>query len=450
MIFEDEKCAEHLAGMVRFATVSHEKTEEMDLDVFYAFHAYLEQTYPLVHESLERQRIGKAALLYYWRGKNPDKGLPLLLTAHQDVVPAGDESKWKFPPFSGVIDQGYLYGRGSSDDKIIILGHMEAIEALLKEGFQPETDVYLAYGYTEEVAGGDDDGIKSISEMLKAQGIRLGCVIDEGMGVGPGDMEGVHAQIANLWTAEKGYANFEITVNGPGGHAGFPAAESVIAVIGQVAADIQNTLFPYRLTNVTKREYQMKAAYMDLKIGEKLKDMEHHFESAIPILDQNPVLASRFRTTMALTMLQSIGQANVLPTTATLMVNCRLLPGDRLFEVEEKLKEIVKERGQVRMLNGREASTESATDTFAYRCIERVMKHVYPEAVLVPGMLVGGTDSRHFYPICDSVYRFSAFPTTPESNAHNINERVAVKGLHLGPLFIWELIQEYQKKDEKC
>ena len=146
--FRDEICAEHLSEMVKFPTVSHANDEETDYEPFFALHAYLEKTYPLTHRVMTKEVIGRAGLLYRWRGTQTESGisdaapLPILLAAHLDVVTEGDPSKWEYPPFSGTIAEGKVNGRGSLDCKSNLMAIFEASEALIASGFSPKCDIY--------------------------------------------------------------------------------------------------------------------------------------------------------------------------------------------------------------------------------------------------------------------------------------------------------------------
>ena len=178
--------AEHLAGAVRFATVSNADNSLTDYTKFDAFHEYLKETYPLVHKHLTLEHTDQAGLLFHWKGTGKSGAAPLLLMAHQDVVPEGDPEKWTYPPYSGTIADGKIWGRGSSDCKSNLIGQLEAVEALLEKGYEPDYDLYLSYGYMEEVAGG-----KIPAETLRGTGIRFGAVLDEGGGVRPGSDYGI-------------------------------------------------------------------------------------------------------------------------------------------------------------------------------------------------------------------------------------------------------------------
>ncbi|MCD7841897.1 MAG: M20/M25/M40 family metallo-hydrolase, partial [Lachnospiraceae bacterium] len=139
--FDALTCAKHLAGMIHFQTVSDADHGKMDFQEFEKLHTYMEQTFPLVHQTLSREIIGRAGLLYHWKGTGKSNLEPVMLIAHQDVVPAGDESRWTYPPYEGTIADCHIWGRGANDCKCIMLAHFEAIEALIADGFVPDYDV---------------------------------------------------------------------------------------------------------------------------------------------------------------------------------------------------------------------------------------------------------------------------------------------------------------------
>lgn len=442
MEFNDKVCIEHLSGMVKYPTVSNAVSDKMDFEAFYGLHKYLEETYPLVHRTLKREVIGRAALLYTWKGTGKSKNLPILLAAHQDVVPEGDWSQWNFPPFEGRIADGYVWGRGSNDCKSNIMAHMEAVEALIAEGFQPDYDIYLAYGYNEEVGGGDYNSAAAICDTLKERGVTLGCVIDEGGGVGMDTRDGLTCPVGYVRTGEKGYADFEFSIKDKGGHSASPGKDSIVARLGQVAVDLHKNQFPYRLTKAVLDEYKAKADYMS-ENGELFKNLENDFDSVLPLIEENPQLAAKFHTTMALTMLSGSSQANILPTEVKMVLNCRLLEGDTVDALLEKFRGIAGEGVEVNVLTANNPSPVSRIDSVAYKCIEELTRELNPGCIVVPGISAGGTDARNYYPICDSVYRYGGFPSGSGSGAHNFNESFKIEGCHKGPEFFYKLIQKY-------
>lgn len=446
MKFSDQRCSEHLAGMVRFATLSKPVTADIDFAPFFAFHAYLEQTYPLLHKTLQREIVGPAGLLYCWKGTGESGQLPILLTAHQDIVPVGDLERWEHPPFGGVVVDGWLYGRGANDDKSVIMSHMEAIEALISEGFQPGYDVYLAYGFNEEVGGGDCNSAGAICALLQQRGVRLGCVIDEGAGPGVMPDSGMDVPVVGIQLGEKGYADFEISISDVGGHSMAPGKRSIIAELGQIALDLHTAQFPYRLTETIRAEFAAKAENMTDKAQAALFGaLEQNFEAVLPVIDANPHMACKFHTTMAMTMSGASAQANILPTKAYIVMNCRIMEGDSLASVQAHIESVVAGRAEVRLLKGNEPSPTSRMDSVAYRCISDVYREMHPDVLVAPGIVSGGTDAKNYYPICDSVYRCGGCPGGYDARVHNYNERVKVEGIGEGPEFLARLLKKYNE-----
>src|SRR6516225_2082079 len=165
-----QKAARDLAGAIPFQTISWEGggTEEQKKatqEAFEAFHAYLQRTFPQVYAKLQHETVGEENLLFTWQGSDPSLK-PMLLAGHQDVVPIepGTEGKWTQPPFGGAISDGFVWGRGTMDDKVTVVGILEAVDALLSKGFQPRRTVYLGFGQDEEIGG--LRGAQKIAQLL--------------------------------------------------------------------------------------------------------------------------------------------------------------------------------------------------------------------------------------------------------------------------------------------
>jgi carboxypeptidase PM20D1 len=218
---DGKAAAGHLSAAVRFQTVSHQNSADFDAEAFEGFRAFLEATYPLCHEALEWQVINEQSILYKWPGADPEKK-PILLLGHYDVVPIepGTEQDWEHPPFSGEITDGFIWGRGTLDDKSSVLGVLEAVETLIGQSHQPQRTVYLAFGHDEEVGG--REGAVRIADHLTAEGVELEFVLDEGMAITNGLVPGLASPVALIGIAEKGYVSVELTVETEGGHSSMP------------------------------------------------------------------------------------------------------------------------------------------------------------------------------------------------------------------------------------
>lgn len=215
--------AQHLSQAIQFPTVSLVSVDE-DRTPFLNLHAWLQQTYPAFHAVARREVINELSLLYTWEGSDPGQP-PIVLLAHQDVVPVPDDTRaaWRVDPFGGVIQEDAIWGRGSIDDKGSLVTLMEAAEFLARQGRQPVRTIIFAFGHDEEIGG--DDGAIAMAEALKARGVRAWFVLDEGMAAidnhpltgGPASMIGI---------AERGFGTLRVHAVGQPGHSSMPPPET--------------------------------------------------------------------------------------------------------------------------------------------------------------------------------------------------------------------------------
>ena len=213
--------ADRLAQIVRLSTVSSRDDAQLNADKFGQLHALLQAKFPLIHAKLKREEVAGLSLLYTWQGSDP-QAQPIMLMAHQDVVPIapGTEGDWQVPPFAGEVKDGFVWGRGSWDDKGNLMSQMEAVEMLLASGFAPKRTVYLAYGADEEVGG--LRGAAKIAALLAERKVHLDFVIDEGLLVLDGVMPGLKKPAALIGVAEKGYMSVVLKMSATPGHASMP------------------------------------------------------------------------------------------------------------------------------------------------------------------------------------------------------------------------------------
>jgi carboxypeptidase PM20D1 len=433
---DPSKAAEHLAAAIRFKTVSHQDPSEDDRTQFAALRSFLERTYPKVHRSLARELVNGDGLLYTWKGTD-GSAKPVLLMAHQDVVPIepGTEAAWTHPPFDGVIADGFVWGRGAIDDKGSLIFLMEAAESLLGEGFRPRETTYIASGFDEEVGG--FEGAKKIAALLEGRGVHLGYVLDEGRSVTQGVIPDVTEPIASIGIAEKGYLSLELTIEMEGGHSSRPPAETSIGVLAAAIDRVEHRQMPARLSGAPRRELQMLAPYMPAARRWALSNLWLFGPFVVRTLASNPTTNAVVRTTTAPTIFQAGVKENVLPSKARAVVNFRILQGDSVASVIAHVREVVDdERIKVTKLERTlsEPSPESSTEVPAYRLLQRTIHEVYPDAaVIAPSLVVGATDSRHFAAVADDVYRFMPLRIGPADlkRVHGTDERFEVR--QIGP-----------------
>ena len=433
----DEKAvAERLSAAVRLQTVSARDNPSLNADQFKAFHALLQAKFPKTHAALQREEVGDLSLLYTWQGADP-KAKPLLLLAHQDVVPVapGTEADWKQPPFSGAFDEGYVWGRGAWDDKGNLMSQMEAVEMLVASGYKPPRTVYLAFGADEEVGG--PRGAAQIAALLKSRGVQLDFVIDEGLLVLDGVVPGVKQPTALVGVAEKGYMSVVLKISATPGHSSVPPLKgtSAIAMLSASLKRLDDEQLPAALQGVAFEMFDTLAPEMGGFSRVALSNLWLFGPVVQKQLENAASTNAMLRTTTALTIVNAGNKDNVLPGRAEGTVNFRLLPGDTPEKVLQHMRsKVAAPEGQFELYaldHGKPASSYKVapTDSAQYRTLNQTIREVFPDAVVAPGLMVAGTDSIHFGEISDHIFKFSPIRANSDDlkRFHGTNERLSVK-----------------------
>ena len=423
--------AERLAGAVRFATLSHEDSAAFDAEAFRGLHAHLEASFPRVHASLRREVVARHSLLYTWPGRDSTLK-PILLLAHQDVVPVepGTERMWQEDPFGGRIAGGFIWGRGAIDNKSAVLGTLEAVEMLLAEGFRPERTILLAYGHDEEVGGAR--GAREIAGLLRRRGVALHMVVDEGGVIGDGILRGVSAPVALVGVAEKGFASIELTTRTAGGHSSLPPRQSAIGILGAAVARLEARPLPARLEGATRQLFDRLAPAFPFARRAVFANLWLTRPLVMRTLTSTPTTNAMVRTTTAVTVFQAGTKDNVLPSHARAVVNFRIHPGDNVPGVLSHVRRAIADPRVEARLGGRfsaEPSAVSRTDSEAFQTLERSVRSVLPGALVAPYLVVVVTDSRYFADLCPDVFRFLPLRLGPGDleRMHGTDERIAVR-----------------------
>ena len=262
-----QRACDRLSQAIQIKTISCEDESQTDWGAFDRFHAFLEQSYPLIHKNLKLDHISTASLLFYWEGTDPDLD-PIAFLAHQDVVPIseGTEEDWEHPAFDGVNDGQFIWGRGALDMKNHLICLMESVETLLEEGYTPKRGVYLCLGHNEEIVSGGNNGARELARELERRGVHLDSVVDEGGAMLPAHVKGLlDANLTGVGVAEKGYADFKITVKSKGGHSSQPPKHTAI---GQLAKKVERLeISDYDTTVHFISEEEMKRDHSTLPHG---------------------------------------------------------------------------------------------------------------------------------------------------------------------------------------
>ncbi len=419
-----------LGDAIRLRTISHEDSQKTDFQPFTALQQQLATAFPRVHRQLKREIVNQHGLLYTWAGSDP-KLRPVLLLAHVDVVPveAATRGRWTHPPFGGEVHDGYLWGRGTMDDKGQAMAILEALEHLLATGFQPKRTVLLAIGHDEEVGGAL--GATHIARLLERRGVKTYFTLDEGLVITRGIIPGVKKPVAVVGIAEKGYVTLEITVRGEGGHSSMPPAETAVGLLGRALDRLEGSPMPAPLSGPILRTFE--AVGPEMPFGQRLVFANLWLFGSIvkKKLTANPATNAVLRTTFAPTMLQGSPQENVLAKQARALVNVRLHPRDNVAAAIRHARRVIADDRvhiRARPASISEPLPSSQVDSAGYRLIARTIRQVCPDVIVAPGLMVGLTDSRHYRKVSPQTFRFLPLRIQAKDRArfHGVNERVGV------------------------
>ncbi len=432
---DDAGAAQRLGEAVRLRTISSRDDPNLSADEFKKLHILLQAKFPKTHATLKREVVGELSLLYTWPGSNPDLK-PMLLMAHQDVVPIapGTEKSWSTEPFSGEVKDGFVWGRGAWDDKGNLMAQLEAIEMLVASGYQPERTVHLAFGADEEVGG--HRGAAKIAALLKERKVRLDFVIDEGLLITEGIMPGLKAPTALIGVAEKGYLSVVLKMAATPGHSSMPPPKgtSAIAMMSAALKRIDDEQLPGGIRGVAGEMFATIAPEMRGFSRVALSNLWLFGPVVQKQLEAGASTNAMLRTTTALTITSAGNKENVLPGQAEATVNFRLLPGDTKDQVVERTRALVSDATKTdkfelfALPGGAEASKVTPTDSAQYALLNRTIREVFPGTLVAPGLMIGGTDSIHFGEISDHIFKFSPVRAGPQDlpRFHGTNERIAI------------------------
>ncbi|SMN22416.1 similar to Saccharomyces cerevisiae YJL172W CPS1 Vacuolar carboxypeptidase yscS [Maudiozyma saulgeensis] len=480
---------ERLSGAVQIPTIIQDvNPDPADNPDYYAeftkLHEYLKETFPLVHEHLTLELVNHYGLLYTWQGNNTSLQ-PMLFTAHQDVVPVENTTldQWDFPPFSGHYDDAtdFIYGRGAFDVKNLIIAHMEAIEKLLEDGYSTERTVLLAYGFDEESGGALGAGY--IAPLLQDRYGENGVMVmfDEGAGVLKLDDSHYVATVTN---AEKGTMNLVVTVNGKGGHSSSPPDHTTIGVAADFITVLENNPFGVQF-NVQSPLYGLltcAAEYSD-DLPSDLKNLilgaadDTELETSLAnFLVSNDMTKNYVRTTQAVDIVNGGVKINALPESAYFIVNHRIAFGSSVEETRQRVMKYANETAVKfdygLVFEGNEiipATDNGYIDVDLQRLLEPApvtassgpvwdlmagtvsnlfennifaQKGEDSDIFITTAVVTGNTDSRHYWNVTDTIYRFTGGVTDPEilATMHTVNEHMSMDAHLQSTAFFYEFI----------
>jgi carboxypeptidase PM20D1 len=428
----------NLQRAIQIASVSSPMSRLTSDSELLRFRNFLEQTYPTLHDHPFISRTGAdlgdamtPSVLLEWPGN--DIKLPgILLMSHFDVVPVEPLSipKWSLPPFSGQINEGYIWGRGTLDCKHGVIAILEAVRKLHEAGYQPERTVYIALGHDEEIGG--VDGNQKIADWFRSQGKRLHVIIDEG-GCIFADFPGLSRPVALVGVAEKGFVNVDLSVNMTSekiGHASMPPSETAIGILSRAVHGVESNPFPSHSDRGLRDTLNYIGPEMPSLTSRIAMSNMWLFSSIVKrTLSSTPSGNAMLRTTIAPTVIEGGGTENVLPGHATATLNLRLMPGD---SIEEALKHLGTSINDSRVTitprpRGKEASPFTKVESEAFAMLQTTIHEIFPEVVVAPFVLVGGTDTGHYIGLTENILRFipARLSQRDTQRLHGIDERIS-------------------------
>uniref|UniRef100_A0A8C1UGP7 Peptidase M20 domain containing 1, tandem duplicate 2 n=1 Tax=Cyprinus carpio TaxID=7962 RepID=A0A8C1UGP7_CYPCA len=395
------------------------------------FDALLKKVFPKVFSSslVQHEMVGNYSHLLTVPGSEADLE-PYMLLAHIDVVPADEADGWDAPPFSAQELNGFIYGRGTIDNKQSVMGILQALEYLLERGYTPRRSFYIGLGHDEEVNG--LHGAANIVKLLKSRGVKLQYVLDEGLAVLDGVISGLDGPAALIGISEKGQATVKLSVSSAPGHSSMPPRESSIGI----------------LASAVKRQAETPNIFFGLPLRFIMSNLWLFSPLLSRVLERKPDTNAFVRTTTAVTMFNSGVKINIIPSNAEAFVNFRIHSAQTLQEVVELVELTVSdERVKVELVNGFDPLPISSYDeqAFGFQIIKKTVQGMFPQLTVAPGICVGNTDSRHYKDITQDIYRFAPFYLIKHSCSsfrfHGVNERISIQNYEEIVLFYFQLIQ---------
>jgi carboxypeptidase PM20D1 len=424
-------------------TVSFDDRSQFDEAAFTRFREFLASAYPLVHQNTELTVVNDYSLVYRLQGSEPSLE-PVLYMGHMDVVPIEEITldQWTYPPFSGTVADGVIWGRGSVDDKFTVIALMEAMELLLSENVRPQRSVYLAFGHDEEVGG--FDGAANVAQYFKNRGVTFDYVMDEGGVVVEGMMEGLDRPLAVIGVSEKGFVNLVLTVNAPGGHSSQPPAQTAVGILARAIVTVEDHPFPASM-DYTYMTFEAIGAEMPFSTRLAMGNLWLLSPLVKIAMLKNKDDAAALRTTTAATMASGSPKSNILPTRATAVINFRIIPGETVETVKQRVIELIDDdRVVVTTELATDPSPVSPTDSRGYELIAKTIRGMDENILVAPYMVRGGTDAKYFYQVSPNVYRFMMLRVDPDTIGyiHGIDEHVGVDEYLEAIRFYYHLVRQ--------
>jgi acetylornithine deacetylase/succinyl-diaminopimelate desuccinylase-like protein len=367
----------------------------------------------------------------------------LLLMAHQDTVGV-DTKKWTVDPFGAVIKEGYLYGRGSMDDKAMLAGNIAVMVAMKRSATRLGRDVIFLATDDEE-----QGGAASIKTVIEKYWDKIACAYSLNEG-GRSALQDGKVQYIGIQASEKVSYNITVTATGPSGHGSMPRPENAVVHLAAAIEKIGTYQVPAQPSTITLRYFEQLSRIENDDIAKWMRALEQPERADLAVKhlsEQSPMWSSMLRDSIAPTMMQAGIRVNVIPSEATANLNVRMLPGHSIDALMGQLEKLVNDP-QIRLrlaADSGENAPPSDITTPLYTTIERITPQDFPGAVALPFLSTGATDSASLRLHKVQAYGLEPFPLTEadESRMHGDDERMPLDSFHKGVAFLYHVVSGF-------
>lgn len=455
--YRSEVFETRLSQAIQFPTISFRPEDKVErpeeyansINAFRGWQLYLETEYSEVFTKLSLEKINEHSLILHWPGARNDRR-PILLIAHQDVVPAPTKTTpWKEDPFGGKIDEEFIWGRGTLDDKASIIAILNTVEWLLASGFTPDRDIYFAFGHDEEIGG--ENGAAAMAKYFADKELEFAFVLDEGGVLYPGSGFGIDQDIALIGIAEKGFANLSVSVDSPGGHSSMPPKQTAIGELSAAIDEFDCHGFPASVSGVFEQMLDTLAPEMNFAYRLLMRNRWITSSLLKRVFAAKNSTNAFLRTSHAFTIIHGGTAANVLPNSVEATLNLRLLPGDTYESARDYVEAKISNPKVKVAVKGKAVNpslvSDPKTNEFSY--VASVARTSFSKAVVTPYLVIGGTDARHYQSVSQNLYRFLPIYLDPDllATMHGVDEKISRRGFRGMHEFYLNLFTQLSKLD---
>ncbi len=433
-----EKYGKQLSKLVQKETISSRFDE--DRTKFLEFHGILEEIFPNVHKTCEKQ-VFNGSLLFKWSGKGNSE--PILFMSHHDVVEAN--GTWGHGAFSGDIDEnGCVWGRGTVDTKASLFCMLTAVEEMIADGFKPECDVYVASSCTEEWSG---EGAPLTVQYLKDQGVKFAYLMDEGGMIIEEPVGGVKGTYGMVGILEKGYGDVKFIAKGKGGHASAPTKNTPLVRLGKFMTEVEKkSPFTSQFNPTVEEMFSRMAPNMNFGMKIIFANMwmfKGLLKKLLPSI--SAVAGAMLHTTLAFTTAKGSDGLNVLPQEAFVTGNMRFVPHQDTEESVALIAEVAKKYDiETEIIYSDNACPVVDFNSKPFHMVEEVAAEVYPGVGICPYVMTGGTDAKFYRDLSDNCLRFAPLYINGQQyeSIHGLNENICQGALPMGVDFYKKMIEK--------